>query len=171
MDDSKTGSGFLNFPRLIEGGKIQGILPNRRFASVMREAQEAREAGFLFTSLCTTACVIEAMVCYAAECKGWKPIPKKSQKRGSYFSPALNYLKAREGGGILQPLVKELGKFSKKRNYIVHELLRLDKVPDEDRDLLDSLIALMGKLEKCLFSVSIGNNPGVVNPDHPEFFR
>ena len=81
MDDSKTGSGFLNFPRLIEGGKIQGILPNRRFAPVMREAQEAREAGFLFTSLCTTACVIEAMVCYAAECKEWKPIPKKSQKR------------------------------------------------------------------------------------------
>ena len=72
MDDSKTVSVFLDFPRTVEGGKIQGILPNRWFASVMREAQEARKAGSLFTSLCTTACVIEAMVFYAAECKGWK---------------------------------------------------------------------------------------------------
>ena len=112
------------------------------------------------------------MVCYAAECKGWKPpILKKNKKRGSNFTSALNYCKTRKGEGIFQPLAKELKGFSKKRNHIVHELLRLDKVLDEDRDLLDSLIALMGKLEQCLFQASIGNNPGVVNPDHPEFFR
>ncbi len=166
MDNSKTASVFLNFPRTVGGGKIQGILPNRLFASVMREEQEARKSGFLFTSLCTTACVIEAMVCYAAACKGWKP-----PKRKSYFTSALKYCKSLKGEGIVQPLVKELEKCAKKRNHTFHELLRLDKVPDEDRDLLDSLIALMGKLERCLFSVSIENNPGVVNPDHPEFFR
>ena len=106
------------------------------------------------------------MVCYAAACKGWKP-----PKRRSYFTSALKYCKSPKGEGIVQPLVEELGEFSKKRNHAFHELLRLDKVPDEDRELLDSLIALMCKLERCLFLVSIGNNPGVVNPDHPEFFR
>ena len=172
MDDSKTVSVFLDFPRTVEGGKIQGILPNRRFAPVMREVQEARTAGFLFASLCTMACVIEAMVCYAAECKGWeKPTLKKRQTRRSEFGSAFRYCKSREGEGVLQPLLKELEKFSKKRNHIIHESLRLDSVPDEDRELLDSFIELMDKLESCLFLVSTTNNPGVVNPDHPEFFR
>ena len=61
MDDSKTMSGFLDSPRIVKGGKIQGILPNKRFAPVMREIQESNFAGFLYASLCTTACVIEAM--------------------------------------------------------------------------------------------------------------
>ena len=148
-------------------GRFKGFFPNRRFAPVMREVQEARTAGFLFTSLCTTACVIEAMVCYAAECKGWVP-----KKRGrSAFASALSYCKTLKGEGILQPLLQELEKFPKKRNHIIHESLRLDNVPDEDRDLLDSLIELKGKLESCLFSVSIStNNPGVVNLDHPSSF-
>ena len=110
------------------------------------------------------------MVCYAAECKGW--VPKKGRQRGSDFQLALRHCKSLEGENILQPLLQELEKFPKKRNHIIHESLRLDNVPDEDRDLLDSLIELEGKSESCLFSVSIStNNPGVVNLDHPEFFR
>ena len=172
MDDSKTISVFLDFPKIVEGGKSRGILPNKPFARAMGEAQEARKAGCLFTSLCTTACVIEAMVCYAAECKGWvKPIPKKNRSRRNDFRPALNYCKTLKGEEILQPLAEELKEYSENRNYIVHELLRLDKVSDKDRDLLDSLIELMDKLEGRLFSMSIGNTPGVMIPDHPEFFR
>lgn len=171
---SETREVFLNFPTCEGDGMIRGILPNRLFAPVMKEAQDARDAGLFVASLCTTACVIEAMVCHAAERRGWgKATTKKGRqgrKRKSDFPSAWAFLKTPKGQGILQPLKKELEEFYKARTRIFHELLRREKLTDEDRDLAGKLIGLMQELEKSLFSVSVGDRPGIVNLDHPEFF-
>ena len=170
---SETREVFLNFPTTFrddDGMKIRGILPDKLFAPVMKEAQDAKDAGFFVASLCTTACVIEAMVCHAAERRGWEKATKQGRKRTAYFPSAWNYLKRHDRQGIFQPLKTELEEFGQTRNRIFHELLRVEKLTDEDRELAANLIGLMQKVEKTLFSMSVGDRPGTVNPDHPEFY-
>ena len=63
---------FLNYATIEEGGRIRGILPNRVFAKAIDESQKALASGNFLASLCLIACTIEAMVCHAAEYRGWK---------------------------------------------------------------------------------------------------
>lgn len=166
---------FLNYPTIEEGSRIRGILPNRVFAKAIGESQNALASGNFLASSCLIACTIEAMVCHAAECRGWNR-PIRDGKRQTSLRSAFKYLKGNPGLNPLKgakamdgtPTMDQLENFLETRNGIFHELLRRNEFTRDDRLLLTNAMHLMIDIEGCLFSEHAGGKPGTFVPDNPD---